>query len=85
MVYRLTEYEVWKKEFKKLDDDIDRFLIYFQKIKTCTCTIKECVHYERKRNKIFGVKIDELYDKKMRIGFSTFQKMSKIKITDSMQ
>ena len=85
MTYHLNNHEVWKREFKKLDDDMYKFLIDFQKTKTCTCIIKECTHYERKRNKIFGVKIDELYDKKMYIGFSTFQEMKKIKIIDQKQ
>lgn len=70
-----NRYKMWKKEFQTLKNDIDNFRAQYNKMKRCNCEKNECSHYKRKRNKLFGTQIDKLYDEKMYIGFSTFNKI----------
>lgn len=62
-----VEYERWEKTFDKLEKDLDEFMIWFVKNRTCKCRLESgdsrkyavCKHYEKLRNKLFGKKIDD--------------------------
>lgn len=64
--------EKWEKEFDKLEEDLDRFRDYYNKTKKCKCLIENCSHFKKERHKIFGDKIDYLYNLRMQIGFQTY-------------
>ena len=61
----------WEKEFNKLDEDLESFRNYYNNLKKCKCGIDECKHYEKTMNKVFGMRIDELWNLRLQVGFST--------------
>ncbi len=63
----------WEKEFDKLEDEIEWFRTYFANVKECKCKIEKCRHYKRARHKIFGNRIDELYNLRLQIGFRVYR------------
>lgn len=68
----MTDHDIWKKEFKQLHAEIDGALKIFAENRTCACKRTECKHWKRKRNKVFGKRIDDLHDRKMQISFAAF-------------
>ena len=40
----ITNYEQWKKEYRKLRKEKESFRNYFDKHKTCKCKIASCKH-----------------------------------------
>jgi len=63
----------WEIEADKLEDDVERFRTYFSSVKKCKCDIAKCNHYKKARQKIFGNRIDDLYNLSLQIGFRVYK------------
>ena len=72
---REEQYHAWKLEFRKLDKEVEHFLENFLQNKVCKCKNDECKHFKEKRTSVFGKRIDELYNMKLKIGFSTISEV----------
>ena len=66
-------YEKWESEYDKLEEELTRFRTYFANVKKCGCDIAKCQHYKKARHKIFGDRIDQLYNSSLQIGFQAYE------------
>ncbi len=57
-----TAYWKWKSDFENLLDEINLCMLRFEKIKKCNCMIAECKHFEKERDRIFGNRINDLFN-----------------------
>jgi len=64
-------HEKWKKEFDRLELDLDEFTHYYNKTKNCDCHIDECKHYDKAMDEVFAKRIDDLWDLRLQVGFRT--------------
>ena len=65
-------YKKWKSEFEILEKETNLFRTYFISTKKCNCPIELCRHYRDEKHRIFGNKIDELFNLRMKISSQTF-------------
>jgi len=65
-------YQKWKNEFDELEDAIDLCRIQFLQTKNCRCIVEECKHFKKQRHAVFGKKIDELYNLRLKAGLQIF-------------
>lgn len=65
-------YKKWEFETDKLEEEIESFRAYFVTVKNCRCEIAKCRHYKKARHKIFGNRIDDLYNLGLQIGFKVY-------------
>jgi hypothetical protein len=70
-------HQKWKSDYKKLHEEIDLFMAHFSTIKKCKCEIEDCKHFERQRDKIFGKKIDDVFNSSLKDSFQAFAKITK--------
>ena len=57
----------WDDKFDKLEKDYDKFEEYFDKNRTCKCTVvTDCRHFDRALN-IFNKRLDELDNLNLKI------------------
>jgi len=66
-------YQKWKIEYKKLEDELQSFRAYFLSVKKCECEIGECKHYKKARHKIFGERIDRIFNMKLQSSIQFYQ------------
>ena len=69
-------YYKWKNEFIKLDSEINSLREKFLQNKNCRCTSVECIHFKEMRKRIFGNRINELYNQRLNIGFEVFSEIT---------
>ena len=74
-IQREEQYHEWKSEFRRLDKEIDYFLKEFLQNRGCNCSDDECNHFKKKRKSLFGKRIDELYNIRLKIGLSTISEV----------
>jgi len=74
-----SDYEKWKSEFQRLEKEIDYFRIHFNKIRKCKCSSEECKHFRNERHRIFGERIDNLYNLRLGLGLQFYSKIIKSK------
>ena len=73
--YKENQYYEWKSGFRTLDREIDYFLKEFCQNRNCGCKEDECKHFKKKRKSMFGKRIDELYNMRLKIGLSTISEV----------
>lgn len=61
----------WEKEFDNLEENLDSFRKYYNHTKKCKCDIDDCRHFDSAMNKVFSKRIDELWNLRLQVGFST--------------
>jgi hypothetical protein len=69
-------YQQWKLEFERLQAEISLCMKRFNQTKQCKCTIEECKHFEKERDRIFGKRIDDLFNLCLKNSFQTFAEMN---------
>lgn len=69
-------YKKWKSEFGILEKETDLFRAHFISTKKCICPIEECKHYRKEKHRIFGNKIDELFNLRMKASLQTFTEIN---------
>ena len=69
-------YQKWRTDFSKLEDEIKRFRSYFNQNKKCQCSIEECKHFKKARHRIFGKRIDDLFNLSMKTSLLTFSEIN---------
>lgn len=69
-------YQKWKLDYKKLHDEIDLFMKHFDIIKKCKCPIEDCKHFEKERDKIFGERIDDIFNSSLKNSFQTYAEIN---------
>ena len=77
--YRLQR---WEHEHDLLDKDFDSLTEWWIKNKHCDCDIQEeygmfCEHYDTIVTATLGKKIDELYDRRLKISMEAFNEVFK--------
>lgn len=72
MLRNITDilYQKWKNGFLKLEEEIDIFEAKFNQIKECECEIEDCSHFKNERHRIFGEKIDYLFNLRLQVSLS---------------
>jgi len=70
------DYSQWKLEFKSLNNEIELAMKEFIQNRNCKCQLEACRHFEIERNKIFGDKINSLYNKRLMIGLKTLTQIN---------
>jgi len=69
--------EQWEYEFDKLKEELEIFRDNFKRKKSCKCSIENCKHFKIARHKIFGERIDYLYNLRMQLGYQTYNEIIK--------
>ena len=69
-------YQKWKSDFESLLGEINLCMERFSKTKRCKCPIEECRHFEKERDRIFGKRIDCLFNLCLTNSFQTFSEMN---------
>ena len=64
-------HEKWKKEFGRLESELDKFRDYYNRTKKCKCHIDECKHYDKAMSKVFAKRVDNLWNLRLQVGFRT--------------
>ena len=67
----------WKLDYERLHEEIDLFMRHFDSIKKCHCPIDDCKHFEKERDRIFGKRIDDIFNSILKNGFQTFAEIDK--------
>lgn len=69
-------HQKWKSDYEKLHEEIDLFMRHFKIIKKCDCPIEDCKHFERERDRIFGKRIDDIFNSSLKNSFQTFAEIN---------
>lgn len=67
----------WDNKQDKIEEDFDKFVLYFDKHRTCTCkSVDDCRHFDRAL-KIFDKQLDELGELYLKIFGRVYQETIK--------
>jgi hypothetical protein len=58
----------WKKEYEKIENQIELLRIHYILSKKCKCDIDECEHFEKETNNLFKEKLKRLLKAKILLG-----------------
>jgi len=58
-------YERWRSGYASLEADLSRFREHFAGVRKCGCDMSECAHYRRARHRVFGERIDRLFNMRL--------------------
>ena len=69
-------YQKWKLDYKKLRKEIDLCMSQYSVTKKCDCPIEDCKHFEKARDRVFGKKIDDIFNSCLKNSFQAFAEIN---------